>query len=302
MEFRQLQHFLAAVRHGNMTEAADEYRISQPALSKSIKMLERNLGVRLLDRGRFGVVATPFGEALLVHARTLEGEMRDAVQAVEALKGHGSASVVVGCGPSEASRLLPLALTRFSAAHPDIQVTVLYGLNEALMPMVKQGEVAFALSSIPRTARDPALVHDTLHTDTAAVIARSGHPLAAKRSVKPSDLTPYAWVLARRRELERRALDEMFLTAGLKPVEAEIETTSAELMKTVVMQSDFLTFLPREMIYWEEQAGFLRALRLGPPAWTRVVGVTRRRSGATAAAANALIEALSATAESLYPR
>lgn len=300
MEFRQVQHFLAAVRHGNMTDAAEEYRISQPALSKSIKALEHTLGVRLLERGRFGVVATPFGDALLVHARALEGQMRDASQSIEALKGHGSTRVVVGCGPSEASRLLPLALTRFSVSNPGTQVTVLYGLNEALMPMVKQGEVDFALSSIPRTARDPALAHEPLHTDTAAVVARTGHPLAGKRSVKPADLTPYAWVLARRRELERRALDELFLNAGEKPVEAAIETTSAILMKTLVMQSDRLTFLPREMIYWEERAGLLRALRLGPPAWTRVVGITRRRAGTTGGAAGALIESLARTAEALY--
>ena len=300
MEFRQVQHFLAAVRHGNMTDAAEQYRISQPALSKSIKALERTLGVRLLERGRFGVVATPFGDALLVHARALDGQMRDAPQSIEALTGHGSSRVVVGCGPSEASRLLPLALTRFSASNPGTQVTVLYGLNEALMPMVKQGEVDFALSSIPRTARDPLLAQDTLHTDTAAVIARSGHPLASRRNLKPAELTAYAWVLARRRELERRALDEMFLNAGLKPVEADIETTSAVLMKTVVMQSDFLTFLPREMIYWEEKAGLLRALRLGPPAWTRVVGITRRRDGATGGAAGALIDSLARTAEALY--
>jgi DNA-binding transcriptional LysR family regulator len=292
MEFRQLQHFLAAARLGSITEAADEFRISQPALSKSIRTLERTLGVRLLERGRFGVVPTAYGEVLLGHARTLDDGLAQAQRAIEAMRGHGSGRLTIGCGPSEATRLLPLALARFRGTHPDVRVTVLYGLNEALMPMVKRGEVDFALSSVPRTASDPQLSHATLYTDQAAVVARDGHPLAGKRSVRPADLLGWRWVLARRRELERRALDEVFLNAGLKPVEAEIETTSAVLMKSVVAHSDFLSFMPRELIHWEERAGQLRALRVAAQPWTRAVGVTRRRGGATAQGAAGLVDAL----------
>ena len=62
--------------------------------------------------------------------------------------------VCVGCGPSEATRLLPIALNRLRERSPGINVTVLYGLNEALMPMVKHGEVDFALSSIPPRSPD----------------------------------------------------------------------------------------------------------------------------------------------------
>ena len=61
MDYRKVQLFLAAARYGNLTEAAASMEISQPALSKSIKALEKTLGVRLLERGRFGVSLTPFG-------------------------------------------------------------------------------------------------------------------------------------------------------------------------------------------------------------------------------------------------
>ena len=68
MDYRRIQHFLAAVRHGNLTEAAATLEISQPALSKSIKALEKSIGARLLERGRFGVRPTPYGEALVARA------------------------------------------------------------------------------------------------------------------------------------------------------------------------------------------------------------------------------------------
>lgn len=284
--------FLAAVRHGNLTEAAAELGVSQPALSKSIKALERSLGVRLLDRGRFGVAPTPAGEALLQHGQVVEAELRHASGAIEALKGARGGHVLVGCGPTEANRLLPLALVHLARAAPDLRVTVLYGLNESLMPWVKMGEVDFALSSVPSRASDSALAHETLFTETGVVVARGGHPLAQRRGIAPSDLLQEQWILPRRRELERLAFDDFFIRHGIEPPEARVETTSTALMKSMVMQSDTLTFIPRELIWWEVQARQLVPLQVRGTDWTRLVGITRRRRGSISPAALRLIESL----------
>lgn len=292
MDYRRLQLFLAAVRHGNLTEAAAELEISQPALSKSIKALERSLGVRLLERGRFGVAPTPYGEALMAHGSAVEAELRNAVAEIDALKGATRGHVLIGCGPTEASRLLPQALLALARAQPELRVTVLYGLNEALMPWVKNGEIDFALSSIPPRAIDAELGHEALFSESGAVVARSGHPLARRRSLGAQDLAGQRWILPRRRELERLAFDELFAAAGLEPPAAAVETTSTVLMKTMVMQSDLLTFIPRELIWWEEQAGQLQALKVAGSDWVRTVGITRRRRGTTSPAARGLIEAL----------
>jgi DNA-binding transcriptional LysR family regulator len=77
-----------------------------------------------------------------------------------------------------------MALDALHASDAGIRVTVLSGLNEALMPMVRRGEIDCALSSVPRTAIDPELQHEALHTDTAVVVAHVDHPLAARRSVR----------------------------------------------------------------------------------------------------------------------
>ena len=293
---RRIAHLAAAARCGSLPAAAAELGLTQPALSKSIRALERVLGVPVLERGRFGAVPTEYGEALIARGRAIEAELRAAADEVDAIRGARRGRVVVGCGPSEATRLLPLALEALHAGDPGLRVTVLYGLNEALMPMVRRGEVDFALSSVPRTASDPELQHETLHTDTAVVVAHADHPLAARRGVRPADLAGQRWVLARRHELERRALDDLFLQAGLRPIDAEIETTSAVLMKTVVLQGRHLSFLPREMIHWEERAGLLRPVAVAAPQWARAVGITRRRRGRITEAAAALVAALRSVA------
>jgi molybdate transport repressor ModE-like protein len=299
---RRITHLMAAARCGSLTAAAAELGLSQPALSKSIAALERALGAPVLDRGHFGVRATEYGEVLIAHGRAIQSELQAAADAVVAIRGARRGRVAIGCGPSEATRLLPMALDALHASDAGIRVTVLSGLNEALMPMVRRGEIDCALSSVPRTATDPALQHEALHTDTAVVVAHADHPLAARRSVRPAELAGQRWVLARRRELERRALDELLLQAGLTPIEAEVETTSAALMKALVLQGRHLSFLPREMIHWEERAGLLRALPVAAPQWARSVGITRRRGARETEAAAALAGALRAAAARLAQR
>jgi DNA-binding transcriptional LysR family regulator len=291
----RLRQLALIVRHRSFSKAAESMGISQPALSKSIRSLERALGVQLLERGRFGAMPTAFGLALVRHADSIDAELRSASQEIEALRVARSGHTIIGCGPSEATRLLPTALSRLRDASPGIRVTILYGLNAALMPMVKHGEVDFALSSIPARCPDPDLKQLRLHEDRAAVIARRGHPLLGRREpLTAADLLDQHWILATKLELERLALDQVFVEAGLAPPEDAIETTSAVLMKTLVMQSDFLTFLPRELVYWEERAGFLAPLSLLGPAWRRNVGVTLRARAGLNPAAQALIKTLQA--------
>jgi DNA-binding transcriptional LysR family regulator len=289
----RLRQLALIVRHRSFSKAAESMGISQPALSKNIRSLERALGVQLLERGRFGALPTAFGLALVRHADSIDAELRSAKQEIEALRVARGGHTCIGCGPSEATRLLPTALSRLRDSSPGIQVTILYGLNAALMPMVKHGEVDFALSSIPPRCPDPDLKQLRLHEDRAAVIARRGHPLLARReALTAADLVDQQWILATKVELERLALDQVFLEAGLAPPQDPIETTSAVLMKTLVMQSDFLTFLPRELVYWEERAGFVAPLNLIGPSWHRSVGVTMRARAGLNPAALVLIKTL----------
>jgi DNA-binding transcriptional LysR family regulator len=302
LDLRRLRHLRSVVTEGSLTAAAARLGLSQPALSASIKSLEADVGVPLLTRHRHGALATPHADVLVAHANRIERELDGAWSSLARLKGSAVVSLRIGCGPAEATRLLPMALMRLRTIHPELRVFVEYGLNEALMPMVRRGDVDCALSSIPRSAAHPELRHEALHSDSAVIVARVGHPLAARRTLAVRDLAAYPWVLARHWELERRALDELFAQAGLRPLEAQIETTSAVLMKTVVMQSDFLTFVPREMIVWEERANLLRPLKGIHSTWERHVGITTRADAAPDVAIGRLTLALRESAREFNRR
>jgi len=300
MDYKKIELFLAAARHANMTVAAEDLGLSQPALSKGIKALEKDLGVKLLERGRFGVVPTSFGQALMHHAQVIEAEMRNAKEEIEALKGAKTGHVLLGCGPTEANRLLPLALNEFAKDHPQLKCTVLYGLNESLMPMLKNGELDFTLSSIPVQLIHPDLIQETLFTERASVVCGADHPLLRGQGIDAQMLMNYPWILPRIGEMERAAFDDFFIRQALTPPIAVVETTSTVLMKSWVMQSDALTFIPKELIYWEEKAGQLVELPIAGASWSRRVGLSRRKKGSISPAGRVLIDVLRRIAKETF--
>ena len=301
LDLRRLRHLQAAVAVGTISGAAARLGLSQPALTASLRSLETDCGVELLVRHRLGVQPTPYAELLVGHAATVDEELERAWTRVTRMLGREEARLRIGCGPSETSRLLPRALDHLRTWHPGLRVIVEYGLNESLMPLVRSGDIACAVSSIPRSVSLPDLQHEPLHVDRAVVVSRVDHPLANRRQVAPKDLIAYPWVLARQWELERKALDELFARAGVPTIEPVVETTSAILMKTMLMEGDFLSFVPREMIHWEMQAGQLRPLRGFRSSWERQVGVTTRRDGMPPEPVRWLVESLRTVARSFVP-
>ncbi|MGQ5637268.1 MULTISPECIES: LysR family transcriptional regulator [unclassified Streptomyces] len=120
---RDLRYFVAVAEELHVTRAAEKLYVSQPALSKQIRALERQLGAELFRRGRHGVALTPAGEALLPHARTVLAAWEAGAAAVEAAKAAQRSTLVVGMSTSPGrGGLLPAVRSRFTAAHPGVTV------------------------------------------------------------------------------------------------------------------------------------------------------------------------------------
>src|SRR5690606_2404672 len=101
--------------------------ISEPALSKSVRILEDMLQVRLFDRGPRGLELTTFGESLLDHSRVIVSELRRAVLDLRELQGTEVGHVYVGAGPTFSTSLLPQAVARLLVERPGLRVSVFEG-------------------------------------------------------------------------------------------------------------------------------------------------------------------------------
>src|SRR4051812_41095567 len=138
MELRQLQYFVAVVRHGQFTRAAEALWITQPALSQQVRRLEAELGVELLRRTSRGVLPTPAGEALLAHAESVLAELERAREERDRPSGATRGRVRVAATAADAPRL-PEALAAFHRAHPRLQVALRHASAAEVVALAQSG-------------------------------------------------------------------------------------------------------------------------------------------------------------------
>jgi DNA-binding transcriptional LysR family regulator len=133
LKLRDVHILLAVVEAGTMAEAAKRLAISQPVVSKAIADLEHILGVRLLERGRLGAVATPYGRALLHSGLAAFDELRRGVQEIEFLSDPTAGEVRIGATEPMVIGLLPAVISRLCRRHRRLSVDVVQAPTTATL-------------------------------------------------------------------------------------------------------------------------------------------------------------------------
>ena len=196
MDLRQLEYFLRVAQRRNISAAAAELNITQPSLTKSMKLLEKELGVRLFDRLARGVELTDYGQTLLRHAEAVHVQIGDASSEIAALRSGTFGAVSVGAGPAWLRRHLPLAVAQTVARYPGIRIRVGGGFDEELFRALRRGDYDFVVAELPQAQDRRGLEVRPLTSDELGVCCRAGHPLAGRRRTAVRDLLAYPWVSA----------------------------------------------------------------------------------------------------------
>ena len=185
---RDLRYFLAVAEELHFTRAAERLYVSQPALSKQIRLLERNLGSKLFVRDKHEVRLTRAGEALLPHARRVLEAWDEAWAALEAAAAAGSARLVIGMSTSPGrGGLLPAIRSRFTEDRPDAELVLRQVDWSDSTAGLADGscDVAFVWLPLPRPGRFRLLV---VAEEPRHVALPRSHRLAARDSLTMADL------------------------------------------------------------------------------------------------------------------
>jgi DNA-binding transcriptional LysR family regulator len=185
---RDLRYFVAVAEELHFTRAAERLFVSQPALSKQIAMLERQLGAQLFERGRDGVRLTPVGTTLLPRARLVLAEWDRAWEAAEQAKVSQRATLVVGMSTSPGrGGLLPAIRSRFTAARPQATVNLRQVSWDDPTAGLAAGsaDVAFVWLPVPDPGRFRWIV---VATEPRLVAMPGSHPLASREVVSFAEL------------------------------------------------------------------------------------------------------------------
>ena len=290
----QVKALLALAGAGSFVAAARATALSQPALHRAVRDVERLCGVTLVARKGRGVALTTAGLRLVRAFRLAVGDLESGLDEIMMLGGQDSGTVRVGSMPLARARLLPLATARFHALHPSIQVEIVEGSHAELIERLRDGSLDFLIGALRNPDPGPDVAQHGLFEDRLIVVARSGHPLARHDRPGLRDLASYPWVMAREGSPLRRAWTAMFAAAGMAPPRAPVTCGSVMAIRTLLAESDFLTLLSPEQVRVEIACGLLAGI--GEPIETsrRAIGLTMRTGWQPAPAQSTFLSILEA--------
>lgn len=298
MDLKAVRQFIAVVEEGSLRQAAQRLGVSQPALTKAVRRLEDETGVRLLDRSTSGVRLTAYGEAFLRHGRMLQATFAHASSELRALSSGAAGRVSVGAGPSWHRTLLPRAIILFRADHPQVRVTVRHGEDLGLKAMLREGRLDFVLTALPEPGTDDDLDCRPLIHDPYRLFAKADHPLQRRPGLPLAELLAWPWILPMPGTLIRERLAAIFRAAGLPAPEPALETDILPLRLALMLEGPFITCHAGERL-GELTPATARPLVVGTALGGRQAGLVRRRGIEPSPAAQALVNVIGSVCSSI---
>ncbi len=243
MKFSALRDFLAVAERGSLRAAARQVSGSQPAMSRSIQELERELGVVLFERSPTGVQLTPMGSVFLRRASTVRNELRLAQEELDQLRGetHGRLTVALSSVPHIA--LLPNALRPFRVRYPHVTMDIIDAVYPTIEMDLKESRVDCYIGPAPGDVASE-LVTEKLFDNTRQIVGRKGHPLAQARSLR--DLVDAEWITTSITHIAEEELGPLFADNGLPAPKLVMQGHSTLTFLVALVYSDLLMMLPMQ--------------------------------------------------------
>lgn len=286
MTLQQVLDFLAVAEHGGLHAAARSRGQTQPALSRSLRRLEADLGAPLFERHAGGMRPTIFGQRFAVHARRVAAEAQQARDAVRQLRGEAGGHVRYGSAAGPALLLAPAAIARFRRRWPDVALLGRSGLLHGLAPALRDGDLDFVIAPLPAGPLDPGLQARPLLVSETVLVARRDHPKARVRTLK--GLADTAFVVSAPPGLPGAGIHAAFERAGLGPPRVALQTDGLVDTLAMLAAGEDVAMLPAALL----KAGLLREPLVRLPVEEELPryaeALVTRRDGSLTPAAQAL--------------
>lgn len=191
MNLGQLRHLIALAEHRSFRKAADAVCVTQPALSRSLRALEEELGVKLIDRSGKYDGLTAYGRKVVESARRILFETAELRRGVTLLKEGQLGSIAIGFGPTPASILLVPFLREMATRQPAVQVKIARGAVDVLLQSLRNEAVDVIAVDLRALGATEDLQVEPLTSLRGGFLCRAGHPLLAQAHVEPAHLRQY---------------------------------------------------------------------------------------------------------------
>ena len=196
MDIRSMQYFLAVIREGTISAAAESLHVAQPSLSRQMKDLEEALGVTLFERGNRKITLTEEGQVLRRRAEELVRLMQLTQEEIAQVKHQLTGSIRIGAGESQAFRFFAETAATLLKEHPDVQLHITSGDTQDLMDELDNGLIDFALI-FSDFDREKYRSFQLPAVDRFGVLMRRDDPLASKPEIQMTELAEVPLMISR---------------------------------------------------------------------------------------------------------
>ena len=284
----ELQAFIAVAEKSSFRAAAESLFLSQPALSRRIDKLERDLKSQLLERTTRRVSLTDAGRQLLTHAQAVMDELERAYQGLAAKAAVRTGKVSIACVPSVANHVLPAALKDFAQANPAVRVKVIDESAQLVMDSVISGHADFGLNFLG--SQEAELDFTPIRAERYVVVVPTSHPLAQRKTVAWRALENESLVSVSSTSGNRLLIDSAFSKTAKRPnIQYEINHVTGAV--NLVAAGLGIAIIPGLALQQSLHPGLV-GVPLVEPAITRTLGLITRKGDRLHALAQALADTL----------
>jgi LysR family pca operon transcriptional activator len=274
IKLRHIRTFLDIAAEGALSPVARRQGLSQPALSRTLAELEGLLGVALFRRERRRLVLTDAG-ALFRHHATPGLQALEAAAA--ALRPAAGNAIRVGILPTAATRLFPRVAVRFRALQPDTVLKIETGPHAYLMGLLRDGAIGLMVGRMPDPQDMPGLSFAHLYEEDVVLVARAGHPQAARPVADILSAVPV--ILPPEGALIRRRVNDYLAVLGLPGLRPAVETVALAVGRGLLAASDAVWFISRGVVAEELARGEMVEIPTGVRFLSGAVGITQKQTG-----------------------
>lgn len=234
-------------RHGQLQVAADALAMTQPAASRMLAEVERQIGAALFHRTPKGMEPTEIGASFLRRARVILREMDSIATDMRDLREGYAGAVRVGAVTGPAVSHLVAAVRRVKQQAPEAQISIDVMPSRELLNQLTAGEMDFVLGRILPEYDSKAFNILPMHDEKVTMIARVGHPLGRASVVTLMEMVGYEWVLQQRGSPIREATLAAFAGVGLAEPKNIIDSPSMLLTIAYLAQSNAIAAVSDEV-------------------------------------------------------
>jgi LysR family transcriptional regulator, regulator of abg operon len=261
VKLSQLRDVVAVAEAGSLRSAGRMLGIAQPAITRSIREIEHELGVILFERHAKGVRLTEMGRTFVRRAESIQAELRRAREEIEQLKGHQTGEVSIAVSTASAMSLLPKALQNFRKTYPDAILKISESFFAAIERDLLSGRIDFYVGPFDQGSTANSFIVEQLFPNQRRIVARRGHPLAQASSI--AELAQARWLRPATGDRNTEGdFDIALAEFGLPNPRIVIHSRSALITMLTVANTDLLTVLPQQWLDFALTGPLVEALNL----------------------------------------